>query len=179
MTISPAGNIYNNQLITNSYNRMPMGQYDQDYLSLYTQLQNNSVFATINNPGIYTPQPAMPVPQIPGQEQQPQDENAGFFGGIWQTIKAPFKGAWEVVKSGGKFIGNVASGAWRATGGALGKLFTGHPFEAISECANGLLDVVKAPFQLGIDVVSDVGNFIADVADGVGDALGSLLPWNW
>ncbi|MCR5265311.1 MAG: hypothetical protein K6E29_01795 [Cyanobacteria bacterium RUI128] len=171
MTISPSiGYAYGNT--------RPISQWEQDYNAINLQLANNSVFARENCPGVYTPQPAA-VP--PGQQvpAQPEDENAGFFGGIWQATIAPLKGGWEVIKSGGKFIGNVAGGAWRATGGALGKLFTGHPFEAVSEFANGILDIAKAPFELGSDLLSDVGNFISDVADGVGDALGSLLPWNW
>ena len=179
----------------NYQNPFVNGRDHIDISSIYlTQsLYNNNPY--YNSTGIFTPttNPAAPTDQLeiqnqPGQvppgevpegEGAEEDNDPSFFGGIWQTICSPFKGAWEVVKSCGKYVGNCFSGAWRATGGALGKLFTGHPFEAIEEVIGGCVDLLKAPFELIGDLLSDVGNFAMDLVDGIGNTIGGLMPWNW
>lgn len=130
-------------------------------------------YVTPINPADFS-NPQVQDPNAPAQTEADSKDDLGVMGGVGRILASPVKFAWEVIKSGGKYIKNVFSGAWRATGGAIGTLLSGHPIDALGEVLGGLWDVVKSPFELLWDVGSDCVNFVGDILGGVGNIIGGI-----
>lgn len=175
---------YGNQ-DANIFENSGFGQEQIDFLQLNQRLNQQVTFNNPNSGSIFAPSgPSYVVTPNLQDIIPPQDSNApaqqaesdskddlGVMGGIGRIAASPLKFAWEVIKSGGKYIKNVFCGAWRATGGAIGTLLSGHPIDAIGEFFGGCWDVIKSPFELLWDVGSDCVNFVGDIFGGVGNIL--------
>ena len=166
------GNNYNNPY----YNPYSPAQAKFDSMVYDMNIFNNQAdsVSLYNSTGYFVP---MTSPQQssdtanfvdPNQVPQPEENGeGGFWDGLGQVAVTPLRTSWEILKSGGKYVKNTISSAYKGTLGALGTLLKGHPIDAVGEVLEGAWGVVKAPFELVGDVASDVWNGVKSTFGGL------------